>query len=376
MKTILFVIYLGLLTNLSMFANDGAYFATGNQLIPITETEISITKEILTIIRKDDGYIYVTVDYTFYNPTFDKTILVGFEAPSPSGDVDGYPINGKHPYIKGFSVKMNDVLLQHKVAIVNEENYYIEGKINSKKVNEVIGDDFNANEPDFYYVYYFDANFKKGINKIIHTYRFKTSGSVMENYYFDYILTAATRWANHKIDDFTLNITMGNDESFELANSFFSKNDKWTIDDGRSVSAKLQFDNKPTTKFITFSGGISFSMKNFIPKGELHITSPRDFNVAVFNFKEHNLPGEIKFNTKYPTVTNSKDEKSYKILRNLPFALRGYVFKTAYIQTYYLSQKWYKPNLNYKPSLKNIAHKEKEWFDAVNKNKWDKAKKE
>lgn len=364
------IIYLVLLS-FSVFANDGAYYASGNQLIPINETEICITKEILTIIRKEDGYIYVTVDYTFDNPTSEKSILVGFEAPSPSGDVDGYPIDGKHPYINGFSVKMNNVLLNFKIAIVNEETYYINGKINSKTEDQVISDDFNANEPDFYYVYYFNTNFNKGINKIVHTYKFKTSGSVMENYNFDYILTAATRWANKQIDDFTLNIHMGNDESFNLRNTFFSKNDKWTIDNGRSMLTKNSYNNHSSTKFITFSGGISYSMKDFIPKGELYLTSPRDFNHDVFNFKGQNLPNIIKFgNDKYPTVTKSEGENSYKILRNLPYAIKGYVFKTEFIQNYYLTQKWYKPNPEYKVDLEHLLYKERQWVIEVNSNKW------
>ena len=368
----IFFIILYLVYPLSIFANDGAYYASGNQLIPISETEVCITKEILTIVRKEDGYIYVTVDYTFNNPSSEKSILVGFEAPSPSGDVDGYPVNGRHPYIKNFKVMMNNVLLNYKAAIVNEETYYINGKINAKTEAQVIDEDFNTNNPEFYYVYYFNAVFKKGINKIVHTYRIKTSGSVMENYTFDYILTAATRWANKQIDDFTLNIDMGKDESFNIRNTFFSKDDKWKVDNGRSMPSKGIYNNYPLTKFITFSGGISFSMKDFVPKGELYIASPRDFNFEIFNFKKQNLPKIIKYgDLEYPSPTKSKNEKSYKILRNLPFAIRGYVFKTTYIQNYYLSQKWYKPKPKYKAKLEDLSSEERQWLNELNYNKWE-----
>ncbi len=371
MKKIFIILYLAFLS-INVFANDGAFFASGNQLIPISETEVCITKEILTIVRKEDGYIYVTVDYTFNNPSSEKSILVGFEAPSPSGDVDGYPVNGRHPYIKNFKVMMNNVLLNYKAAIVNEETYYINGKINAKTEAQVIDEDFNTNNPEFYYVYYFNAVFKKGINKIVHTYRIKTSGSVMENYTFDYILTAATRWANKQIDDFTLNIDMGKEESFNIRNTFFSKNDKWVVDNGRSMQSKGIYNNYSLTKFITLSGGISFSMKDFVPKGELYITSPRDFSFDSFNFKEQNLPKIIKYgDVKYPSPTKSNNEKSYKILRNLPFAIRGYVFKTTYIQNYYLSQKWYKPNPKYKARLEDLSAKERQWLNEVNYNKWE-----
>lgn len=37
------------------FANDGVYYAAGNQLIPITETDIQVKKEILTLNRTQSG---------------------------------------------------------------------------------------------------------------------------------------------------------------------------------------------------------------------------------------------------------------------------------------------------------------------------------
>lgn len=69
-------------------ANDGAFYASGNQLIPIRETTISIQKEVLEIVRDGDE-LDITVNYTFFNPGGAKSILVGFEAASPAGDVDG-----------------------------------------------------------------------------------------------------------------------------------------------------------------------------------------------------------------------------------------------------------------------------------------------
>lgn len=218
------------------FANDGAYYASGNQLIPINETDVTVTKEVLTLVRKvvdGETYVYVTVDYTFFNSGKNKTILVGFEAPSPFGDVNGYPKNGAHPYISNFDVIMNNQFLKHKTAMVNTDNYYINGAIDAKTEAEVIGEDFNSNSPEFYYVYYFNANFKPGINTIKHTYRFNMSGSVLERYSFDYILTAANRWGNNQIDDFTLNIDMGNNQGFNISNTFFEDKKEWSIEDGR-----------------------------------------------------------------------------------------------------------------------------------------------
>ena len=65
------------------YANDGAFYAEGNHLIPITETDIRVQKEVLTLNRVDDR-IEVTVYYEFFNPVGEKEVLVGFEAEEPS----------------------------------------------------------------------------------------------------------------------------------------------------------------------------------------------------------------------------------------------------------------------------------------------------
>ena len=57
-----------LIASVSMMANDGTYYTSGNQLIPLQETSISVKKEILTISLRDNGYADVDVYYEFYNP--------------------------------------------------------------------------------------------------------------------------------------------------------------------------------------------------------------------------------------------------------------------------------------------------------------------
>ncbi len=352
MKKSIFILF-SVLFSLSLFSNDGAYFASGNQLIPIEETDISITKEVLDIVLTTeygkDGYakdyLSIMVDYTFYNPKKQKTLLVGFEASPPAGDVDDRSLNGEHPYIKDFTVMMNHTLLPYKVATPSENR-------------------------DGYYVYHFNATFKQGLNKIIHTYKFPLSNSVMTDYHFDYVLTAATRWANKQIDDFTLNINLGDNESFYIDNAFFSDKDPWQIEDGRRINRTTRFTDlfsSDVTQFITFNKGISFSKKNFKPKGELNIFSPSDmfYYHPDFDYLNQNLPNTLSLDGEYPTKTKAANENSFKILRNLPFAIRGYVFKTKVIQDYYLTQKWYKPNPSYQATLNSLNNIEKQWLEQV-----------
>lgn len=65
-------------------ANDASFYMSGNTLVPIKETDISVAKEILTITIGKDRYAKVDVYYEFYNPGKAKTLTMAFEADPPS----------------------------------------------------------------------------------------------------------------------------------------------------------------------------------------------------------------------------------------------------------------------------------------------------
>ena len=54
------------LSALFAFANDGVFYAAGNQLIPITETDISVKKEVLTLNRVGN---HIEGSYGFFSET-------------------------------------------------------------------------------------------------------------------------------------------------------------------------------------------------------------------------------------------------------------------------------------------------------------------
>ena len=83
-----FLIILAILTFGRVNANDGVFYMSGNQLIPVNETQVSLSKEILTI-KRVGRMIHIDVDYTFYNPGKAKKVLMGFEAPMPQGQCQG-----------------------------------------------------------------------------------------------------------------------------------------------------------------------------------------------------------------------------------------------------------------------------------------------
>jgi hypothetical protein len=354
----------------TVYANDGAYYASGNHLIPISENDISITKEILTIKRIIIDYVeyaYVTVNYTFYNPNSEKKILVGFEAPSPSGDVNGFPENGGHPYMSNFKAIINGEELKFKTSIVNTENYYIDDQIDAKTEKEVIDDDFDPNNPEFYYVYHFNATFRPGINKVIHTYRFNMSSSVEENYSFDYILTAANRWANNQIDDFTLIIDLGAYCDYNIDRNFFSGFDGWSQANKLADGTGFSYEEIETNPMRVFTNDkpIIFKKSNFKPKGELNIYSKRNYStydINVFNYKSQSLNYDLN---DFGFITSTSDEESFKILRNYPYAKRGYIFKNEMIQNYYETLEWYVPNINYTANFDELTEKEKVWLKEL-----------
>ncbi|MFT5823960.1 MAG: hypothetical protein ACI8ZM_005226 [Crocinitomix sp.] len=352
-----------------LLANDGAFYTNENQLIPIVESTISVKKEVLSIQRIENGYVRVTVSYIFDNPGIPKEILVGFEAPSPAGDVNGTPINGRHPYISNFSVVMNGLPIVYETAIVNEKEYYKNDAIQSLTEDEAKGEHFVENDPDFYYVYHFDAPFKKGLNTIQYTYNFKMSTSVMEYYSFGYILTAANRWANNGIDDFTLIIDLGDFQNFFLSKTFFKDQSEWSFDGkmlemDENLPPYLEYYKESMEVFCNH-GPLVFTEKDFHPNGELNISAVinmQAIDMKAFDSASHNLPFDLQSSA---FISKSISESAYKILRNLPYARRGYVFKTAFIRNFYETQKWYQPNPNYISSVDDLTTEEKKWLKEL-----------
>ena len=344
------VLFSLMLLSLFVDANDGAYTLSGNQLVPMKESNISIKKEVLTITRLDDDTLDVKVEYTFFNPNKAKKVLVGFEAAEPDGDVTTKPVNGGHPYMKRFSVLMNGKKLDYKVKHISSD--YEEGKM-------TVG-----------YVYSFEALFKKGINSVTHHYSYESSGGVSTHYEIDYILSAASRWANGLIEDFTLIIDVGDMEQFTIAKTFFTKASEWEFD-GMSKSIVIDpgtdFGYK-ALRFFLYKSPLVFKKKNFKIKGELNLNSWRIGGIGsswleAFDYRVHRL----SFQVNAVSITNKfHDKTSYKILKNIAYARRGYVFKNPTIQKYFEQYEWYRKNPKYKAFKSHLSIDEKGYLEILN----------
>jgi hypothetical protein len=352
------------------YANDGAFRVNGNQLIPMYETDISVKKEVLSIRRINSKQAEVDVYYEFFNPAKTKELEVGFEAFSPSGDVDARPVHGGQPYITRFTVSMNGEAVPWKVAIVRDSLYYVQGKFKTIPAAEAMKEGEDNDFAGFFYVYHFRVPFKPGINIIRHTYTVDLSSSVAENYSFEYILTAANRWANRQIDDFTLKIDMGDFQDLSMEKTFFKSPSGWSITGtGKQVERKTKYPDyeKDMLEFFVQQGSILFQQKNFHPSGELqmHAFNSSDFSGNAskghdgFDWKTDRLPFSID---DQDLISSPSNEPSKKVLKNLPFARRGYVFISPELKTYYLQQLWYLPDPNYIPDVKQLTQSEQDWL--------------
>ena len=332
------------------YTNDGAFYMAGNQLVPINETDISVKKEIL-YIKKTEEFAEVSVYYEFFNPKDEKEIIVGFEAGIPLGDAGFSPVNGHHPYMFDFTVSLNGNFLPYQIAFVKNSTYTKNHKIQNidpKSLdNDVIGD-----ELDFQYVYHFKAKFKKGKNIVKHTYRYKLSRGVCYYYDFNYVLTAANRWANKQIDDFTLILDMGDFQTASIRKTFFKNTNEWTFNGIGKIT-----ENPDYTNFYIQQGILVFEKKNFVPKGELSVEEESSYcreaggnQKFIFSLGKNRELGD-------PT---EKTPEEKRIIRNLPFARRGYIFKDKTLQDIFKTEDWYQPNPSYVPEVEVLTEEEKQ----------------
>ena len=373
------------------YSNDGVYYVEGNHLIPISETDIRAQKEILTIDRVGDK-VAVTVYYEFFNPAGEKEILVGFEA----DDCDEPPVDTipKHPYISNFKVILNGESLDYSVTPVDyhfesrqkvRDIYFKDGKIVGMSLEQYREELRAIEAPEGFcdFVYHFKAKFRPGLNILQHTYEFDMSyqqsrhymyGSYYE-YFFPYILTAANRWANHQIDDFTLIINLGDRTSFHIQPTFFESAGEWTYQGAGKYSVNTIKDGKEYSEFHIRQGSLVFHKENFHPDGELYIFDIYGYfsfygwsylssEFVIKDIKERYIPiGLPDFEEKSSTIYNTYTPEQRRILKNLPFAYRGYIFNSKELQDFFESTTWYIPDPDYKADLQQLPESEQNWVE-------------
>ncbi len=282
----------------NVLANDGVYYTSGNFLVPLRETDISAKKEILEITLCKDSFATVTVDYTFYNNSEDKTVTMAFEAAAPYNA--WAPINrqGSHPFIEDFTVLFNGEPLPYRNALVgitanfsssedarNRKDYLAPLDPNEWKGYGEVADSLlpmddvliNPALPDsfcsFAYAYYFDAPFRKGENRVRHTYRYKMSWGVGRDYEVSYTLTPVTRWRGGQVDDFTLRIKSETDREIVMNDSLFLGAPFKLEGIGDIYQLQSDYWGYSQCLFAPLMEGnvLEWHSTNFAPKENLHI---------------------------------------------------------------------------------------------------------
>jgi YARHG domain len=346
----------------SIFANGGPVFIDGNTLVPIIETDIELRKEVLRIERLDWRKLKITVDYELFNPGKEKTILVGFEHQTPEL-LAGGQVWKERPLVD-FKVNINDENIKYKVISVPSKDYYKNGlfleiKEDEKNVSSIA-------------LYYFEADFKKGTNRIRHEYfaEINTTGDYF--YWIPYLLTPANRWANKQIDDFTMILDLGDFQEFGIENEQFIDS-LWQYDCKSTKKIEENYDDSLSSlQFFTKTEPIVYHQKKFYPTNELFIFSnwPSLMGCDLFDYQESKLTyQDLSFIKNYDDILahdfGYKNEVSYNILSEFLYALRGKRFSNPVIQAYYDSLEWYQPDPNYDESKVVLNDKEKQWMEQV-----------
>jgi hypothetical protein len=121
MKKLVIVILLSFLLSWPVIANDGVFYAQGNTLIPLQETQVELRKEVLKFYLVDHNFAKVDVYFEFFNPGPTKTVTVGFVTPPAEGDISEQA--AKKPFISAFTVDVNGRKLPFKIKRLRETTF-------------------------------------------------------------------------------------------------------------------------------------------------------------------------------------------------------------------------------------------------------------
>lgn len=369
-------------------ANDGVYYVSGNQIVPLQEADIAVTKEVLTITIGDDEFARVDVQYEFTNRGKAKTIDVGFEATAPyePGSESNFSKAGQHPDIFDFTVEMNGTKLPIRNYVMRESEEENPADFTPLDLNVWQGptanDEWtsltNKNTDEtilFSYAYCFRAAFKEGKNTVHHTYRYRISNGVYQTFNVPYWLMPAMRWANHQIDDFTLRIKVEKTaKQFCIDGDEMWKASQWRVTEGAGKVHTLKSETGSEYYYYEFSlrnGTVEWHSANFRPISNFNIFSAEsvlfyqnDFKIGRFYDRSTTWlsPGDPENQSKGSTdgIANKR------ILRNLPYASRGYVFKDAQLKAYFTKLWWYMPDPSWQQDTSDFTESERK---LVNSNK-------
>ncbi len=379
MKKFSLLILFSLLLLLTMYADDGTFFAEGDNIFPLDEQNIVLEKEILKITF--DEKWYVEVYFEFFNPGVEKDLTIGFIT-HRSGARDPIGLND-------FKVVVNDEIKDFKILTSTElKKQEVELKPEGKvRIND--GDLINL----------FNATFNSGLNTIKHSFNTIGGINVPGLFFFYYKLTTGQLWAGNEIKDFTLIISCKNKGIIRLFKNKYNERfykgeriieidrDKFSsgfkvVGCGKIVDNVVYIDPTKEESYIIFKA------ENFKPDYDLEIVSERNPIITDILYYSDNIKmskdlkkvelfahicfmnnKDIAFSkyTSVPHEVSYREEEKYnleienhlrnivdkdcsslspesiKILMNFPYALHGYEFKSQVLLDFFSQFIWYLP---------------------------------
>lgn len=361
MKKLLLLLGLILVSlGLPAWANDATYYTSGNQLVPLQETDISVRKEVLTISILNNGFARVDVYYEFWNPCKQvRQLLMGFEANPPYNDDWKFHPDGVHPNISEFMVEMNGLRLAYRnavcrsgldtLSIVEAKDYMIFDDNRIYEEDPAENDQAWDKGIEFAYVYYFTADFQPGLNKVHHTYSYKMSRGVGMPWQISYKLSPASRWANHQIDDFTLVVRSDNTAKHFLIKKDIFPGAAFAVAEGKGKVREVKYWDIDYCEFALRNGSVQTHIANFRPNEELIIESAFRYDQPIGHFYDPYYGLKWFFYGDFQSAQDNLQNSPFlkRVRRNLPFAYRGHVFKDKALREFFENQWWYMPDPNY-----------------------------
>ncbi|MDC7954252.1 YARHG domain-containing protein [Fusobacterium simiae] len=359
------------------FSNDWEFGSEGEHIIPLKGSNVAIKKEKITLKLTKDGML-VNVKFTFDSPNAENKII-GFVTPeSGNGEEEDEKGNRKpEPLkIKDFKTTVNGKEVKSNVELLS--------KLLSKGIldNNIIKE-YTEKEKNFYnYVYYFNADFKQGINVVEHSYFYTGSYGIFERD-FDYVVTTISKWKNKTVEDFEIEIHPGN-YFVKLPYSFWKNNKKidWEIvGKGKMVTiAPTKPNDKDVDRIEKYgviylkldNGSVRYKTKNFSPNEDFYMVRIDNILGFEYEYPKEKVQG-YKFKDKYFEIVSvgigyedtdfikeyqqDLNDKDLDIIYNYPYALAGYDFGRKDLKDYFSQFIWYSPvskNVKIDPSYNNI----------------------
>jgi hypothetical protein len=307
-----------------IYADDTAYFGSGNTVIPVNNDQIQMVSEVVRI-RYDNKTLrfYVNCEFIFKNAGDTTTVLMGF------------PETLMVP-MEGAAETQGVPIANFKTFIGNDEI-----KTTYKKVNLKSEKSIKASEEQ---AYVWPIRFQKSETIVVkNSYDAGTGLTSTDGIFgFTYVVRTGARWkGNIERAEFYVDLSDAPHSPFfsisptpqSVKNGiYFLKFDNLKPDfdiaiKGSHISAQLKYERNTVLEIMGGLVGV-----------QLDVEKDDQFSFSAAKLEDYLRKKKL-------------DSYSASLLRNLVFALHGRYFETPWVREYFAKQSWYIVNRDYSDGL-------------------------